>query len=105
MIGTVIVGNKYHGDTGISVMRGTVFGNRYRLEDGYSREEAIRKYREWLRDQYQRKTPVYHALMALIKRVESGENLILVCCCKPKACHADVIKDAIEKIVQSRIKV
>ena len=105
MIGTVTVGNKYHGEQGISVMRGMAFGNPFRLEDGYTREEAIAKYHVWLREKYRERTAVYQALIRLVERVEAGEHLCLICCCKPKACHADVIKDAIEKIVQSRIRV
>ena len=35
------VSNKYHGAKGINIMRGSVFGNPYRLQDGYSREESM----------------------------------------------------------------
>ena len=96
------VANKYHGAKGINIMRGSVFGNPYRLQDGYSREESIRLYRKWLREQYRKKTRVYGALLKLSERVASGEDVVLVCCCKPKDCHGDILKEAIEKIVEHR---
>ena len=98
----ITVGNKYHGAQGENIMRGTVFGNPYSLQKGYAREEAIALYREWLRDNYRRRTPVYHALIKLVERMESGENITLVCCCKPKACHGDVIVEAVRGIMQTR---
>ncbi len=98
----IAVANKYHGAKGINIMRGSVFGNPYKLQDGYSREESIRLYREWLRGQYRRKTRVYDALLKLSERFALGENLVVVCCCTPKACHGDVLKDASEKIAELR---
>ncbi len=96
----ITVVNKRHGMDGINIMRGSIFGNPYRLQDGYSREDVIELYRKWLREQYRKKTNVYDALLRLVKRYATGEDIILVCCCKPKACHGDVLKYAIEKIAQ-----
>ena len=98
----ITVANKYHGAHGINIMRGSVFGNPYSLQQGYTRENAIALYREWLRTHYRKKTVVYDALMKLVERVERGENITLVCCCKPQPCHGDVIKDALEKIMAIR---
>jgi len=38
------------------------------------------------------------AIEELAYRVYEGEELNLVCFCAPKACHGDLIKDAIENI-------
>lgn len=98
----ITVVNKYYGVHGKSIMRGTIFGNPYSLQKGYTREEAITLYREWLRDNYRRKMSVYFALIKLVERLESGENVVLVCCCKPKACHGDVIVEAVNGIMRTR---
>jgi hypothetical protein len=98
-LGRVYVGNKYRGDTGINIMRGTPLGNPFLISYFNTREECIDKYQGWLRAQYIDKTPAYDMLMELVTQVEAGKDITLVCCCKPKACHGDVIKDAIEKIV------
>jgi hypothetical protein len=118
MNGTVMIGNIYYGDKGISVMRGTPLGNPYRLQDGYTRNEAIQKFHRLLQLAYHYQgnatqvellsveprfwywlNPAYQELMRLVKIVRTGEDLVLVCCCLPKPCHATVIKQAIEGIL------
>lgn len=95
----VLVVNKYaYSGDGVNIMRGSIFGNPFRLQDGYSRESAIAAYKEWLREEYRRKGRVYDALIALTRRVLAGETVVLICCCKPKACHGDVIHAAIEAL-------
>lgn len=51
-----------------------------------TREEAIVKYEEWLRGQIKAGNPVVMKELARIT-----ENTIIVCWCKPAACHGDVI--------------
>ncbi len=48
------------------------------------------------------KSQLYDALLKLSERTASGEDIMLVCCCKPKDCHGDILKEAIEKIVEHR---
>lgn len=82
--------NKYHNPPPgcISIMRDGPFGNpfshmagtlaRFRCE---SREEAVARYGEWIETQ--------PALLARARRELVGKNLL--CCCKPKACHGDIL--------------
>jgi hypothetical protein len=99
---SITIGNKWHGDKGINVMRPSLLGNPFVIGTHGTREQVIEKYRCWLRDQYRYKTKVYNALMVLVERVSNGEDIVLVCCCSPKPCHAEVIKDAIFRIINRK---
>jgi hypothetical protein len=72
----------------VYVGRGSKFGNPYSHKEGTqakwvveSREDAIRLYEEWLREQPE--------LMATVKKELRGK--VLACYCSPLACHADVL--------------
>jgi hypothetical protein len=72
----------------VYVGRGSKFGNPYTHQYGTSapwmvdsREDAIRLYEEWLREQ-----PL---LMAAVK--QELKSKILGCHCKPLDCHGDVL--------------
>lgn len=65
-------------------------GNPYRLEDGYTREEAIEKF----------KMDFAHRIAEdkeFRERVRGLQGNILVCYCKPKDCHGDVIAEYVDK--------
>jgi hypothetical protein len=106
MPGTITILNKHHGHTdGIDIMRGTPLGNPYPITDDCPRELSLERYREWLRQQYTSRTgDAYKQLMWLVDRYEEGWHLRLLCVCKPKACHGDIIKQAVEGIYQQRTK-
>jgi len=72
----------------VYVGRGSKFGNPYTHKYGTSapwmvdsREDAIRLYEEWLREQPE--------LMAAVKK--ELKNKVLGCWCSPLACHGDVL--------------
>lgn len=79
--------NKHHGDApadAIYVGRPSKFGNPFTLDPkkkGQDREEVIQLYRDYL--------AVNPELVEAIKRELKGKDL--VCFCKPKLCHADVL--------------
>lgn len=103
-IGTVTVLNHHHegGVRGISIMRPGRLGNpfshlsvsaaEYRVP---TREEAIAAFERWY------DTPAaedYRESVRLIaERVAQGVDVPLVCCCKPKPCHGDFLR---EKIIE-----
>jgi len=66
-----------------------------------SREEAIAKYEPYFRQQILDNPRLRKELADIIMRVLSGEDINLVCYCKPQACHGDIIKGIIEKAVHS----
>jgi hypothetical protein len=59
-------------------------GNPYRLEEGYSRTEAVNRFEE---DFHER----IDADVKFRAAVEDLKGETLACHCKPKACHGDVI--------------
>lgn len=105
----IYVVNKRFCDQGVYIGRPSKLGNPYsHLESSVAefrvktREESIEKYGGWLRGQYRLKGDVYDTLMRLVDVYEKTGELTLVCWCKPLPCHGDVIRDAINGIVQGR---
>jgi hypothetical protein len=80
-------------DSEIYVGRPSPLGNPYPVQG--NREEVIQKYRLWLWEQIQSKSPAYRELKKLADRVKNGEEISLVCWCSPLPCHASVIASAI----------
>ena len=73
----------------------SVLGNPFSLSN-YSREDSIEKYRQWLWEHLQdSESPQYLEIKKLATKYKQGSDLTLVCFCKPKACHGDVVKSAI----------
>lgn len=75
----------------------SILGNPYTLKQG-NREEVIALYHQWLTARLQADTPQARAIEALAERVRQGERLALICWCAPLACHADVIRAAVEHL-------
>lgn len=78
--------------------KGSVLGNPFHIGKDGSREEVIEKYRQWLRNQYRFGDAVAGELDKLAYLHVIGADLVLGCWCAPQACHAEFIKQAIEKI-------
>ena len=80
------------------IMRGTALGNPFPLTK-YTRSESLVLYRKWLWEQMQK--PESKAYQAMLDLAEMAviDNLCLVCCCKPLACHGDIVKAAIEWMI------
>ena len=99
--------NKYHDSVDIAaarandnfrvidIMRGSLLGNPYIMRDktDAERDRVIAQYRLWLWDHMKRRTSTGNVIYTLAK---AKEAIYLVCCCKPRKCHGDVIKAAIE---------
>lgn len=88
--------------------RGTPLGNNWSHVAGTTaqfkvetRLDAIAEYRRWLWTQIQSaRGPAFEALQEIKDRVTSGEKINLACSCHPKPCHGDVVKGAVEHLVQ-----
>lgn len=87
----------YLGD-GEYVGRPSLLGNPFKAGRDGTREEVVNNlYRNWLWRQIKSKSLVYDELLRLAD-VAKNHDLILVCYCFPKLCHANIIKLAIEWI-------
>lgn len=88
--------------------RGSPLGNPYSHQEGTSapykvasREEAIEKYRIWLREQIKKPNfKVIEELDRLLYKAISEGELKLRCYCAPAPCHGDVIKEYLEKAIE-----
>lgn len=106
---SIFVKNKYK-DTpskeDIFIGRGSPLGNPYtHISDRFtkasfvvsSREESIQMYESFLRKKIQEKDkPIVDELNRIYLLAKKGD-VSLVCYCKPKACHGDIIKQIIEE--------
>lgn len=111
-LGTITLANKkYHKPTqnDVYVGRGSSLGNPYShipsanaigVQD---RETAIKMYKAWLRKQLsdeKKDTLESQAIRKMLNdiyiKVRDGKDVVLVCYCVPKSCHAEYIKELIE---------
>ena len=107
--GSVTVVNKHHkkftGNTKhCNIMRGSIFGNPYVMEDkSYAeRLRVIGSYTEHLKGEWGKgsKNPLRREIVSLARRLNNGERLELVCCCKPSVCHGDVLSKWVYKVAE-----
>jgi hypothetical protein len=82
-----------------NIMRPSILGNPFKMEDESDREIVVRSFYHYLRKEFTKKEEVFNELKRLTEIVKSGKDLFLVCCCAPKSCHGDIIKNAIEGII------
>ena len=96
------------GEVGVHVDRTNPdLGNPYVLRDKKSKEQ-----RNIVCDQFERMAehdmehggPIRRAVYALADRVAEGEQIALMCWCKPHRCHADWISDRVRGVVDARAK-
>lgn len=102
---SVIVGNKYKLSdvpsefTQVNIMRPSMLGNKFKVGENpgeYKRGEAVVAHEEWFRLEMKKEASlVRDEIISLANRVAQGEKLALICCCKPKPCHGDIIAQAI----------
>jgi hypothetical protein len=74
-----------------SLIDATVFGNSYLIGRDGTREEVIEKYRMDEAARWELMAD-YHFLIEALAIIAKEKNVILVCHCKPLACHGDVLK-------------
>lgn len=99
-----VVNYKHYDGQGYNIMRWGFRGSKSRLGNPfrasvYGREKCIDLYREWLRQKWVEGGVEKQELLKLVE-IARGGDLVLVCCCKPLACHGDVIKEAIEGVIK-----
>ena len=84
--------NKYHNGNrvpqgSVSIMRGSDFGNPFKVGDDGSRDEVVEKYRVYLWSRIKTEP-------AFRKKVADLYGRDLCCCCAPANCHGFVLEKA-----------
>lgn len=102
-----ILGNPYYHEKALPAW--SVNGYHIMTEKVPTRGDAVEKYRHWLhmhREMWHTipdacETQVWREILRIAEliRKEPQEDWGLVCWCAPEACHADVIKRAIEWVM------
>lgn len=103
--------NKYQHrptDADVYIGRGSALGNPFTHADLHktkaefqcnNREEAIAAYEPWLRTKIsERDSAVCTMLNNIVKMARKGD-VFLVCFCKPKSCHGDIVKKIVEEVL------
>lgn len=85
-------------------LKDSVLRNKFVIGKDGNREEVVQKYRKWLWENIQEKlsnkyNKVWNELVRIGKKVLEGENVELVCYCKPLSCHGDVIVSCIKWMI------
>ena len=78
------------------VGRPSVLGNKFRILKDVPRARVIQKYKRWLWDKIKSRDKKVIDELTRLKAIAVSGELVLGCWCTPKACHADIIKAAIE---------
>lgn len=72
--------------------RPSIWGNPFKESDGYTREECIDKYREWIKTQPE-----------LLAQLTELSGKVLGCWCAPKACHCEVLAELVLEKCQLKL--
>ena len=76
------------------VDRSTRLGNPYKMEGGRTREQSIAEYKSWF-DKYGINSDYFKEIVAAY---DQYGIVRLFCWCAPEACHAEIIKKALEEM-------
>lgn len=94
-----------NGEFDIYIGRGSVLGNPFtsipidRTKAEFqcnSREESIEMFKEYIINKINNKDKQVCDELNFIYKIAKDRNVNLICYCKPKSCHGDVIKEIIE---------
>ena len=97
---------KQTGENVFYVGRPSVLGNPYSVKQ-HGRLKCINLYERWLTHAIQEES---EAVMATLQEIcdavtqarEQQSHVYLVCWCAPKACHAEIIRDVVEEMLEAQ---
>ncbi|MCP4354673.1 MAG: DUF4326 domain-containing protein [Proteobacteria bacterium] len=79
------------------------FGNPFEKRENCKHTQAERDrvcdlYEEYFQQEIQKKdSELRKSVISLYRQAKQGKNILLLCHCHPKRCHADTIKTFLEK--------
>ena len=82
-------------------LEGSILRNRFD-EKTYGRSGCIKAFKKWLWVEIKRRNKEVMEELERIRRIEEEGrfDVVLLCWCKPLACHGDVIKSCIEWMIK-----
>ena len=101
----ITVGNAKHGIPGgvyigraIKCWPASPLANPFHIGPGTNRYKALALYREWLHKRIDAGDPSIIKELERIKTLSREGDVRLVCWCKPKRCHGDIICEILEAL-------
>ena len=73
------------------VLDGTALGNPYTVSSFENPADCLRAYKRWLWDRVKPRANQNPKMLVALESI--GEETVLVCSCKPKPCHGDILMD------------
>lgn len=93
-----IINKRKSSVSGVYVGRPSPLGNPFHIGTDGTRKQVIQKYRQWFKIQLEDETSqVSREIIRLVEKTRCYGDLRLLCWCAPLPCHAEVIKEEIEK--------
>lgn len=110
MIGTIRVGNKRSdapnyfkqdfNEEPVNIDRGnSVLANPYKICASLSRKQCLALYRADFEKDMRAKGPMFQECQRIAALMAQGKDVVLLCWCKPAACHGDIIAEQIMEMV------
>lgn len=90
------------GQTRDNRMENAYLGNPFKLNPNETRGSTLQKFKQWAWKEYNTNKTYKDKLDTIAERIINGENIELVCFCKPNPCHGDILKDFIEWIIKQK---
>lgn len=78
--------------------RPSALANPYKLKM-HTRDDACNKYADWLEAKLDERGEEYQEIMRIFELCNQYEEVHLCCHCHPERCHADAVKDTLEKLL------
>ena len=79
----------------VNIMRPFVLQNPFPITESARRDDVLRMFGEYLIERLDSPSELRRTLDELVKRANEGTQVHLLCCCKPKKCHGDIIAEAL----------
>ena len=92
---TITVANRKHykGDEYFKIDRTTPLGNPYRITESRTRQQAVEMYSDYMEKRIgANDTKIITNLNVLYNYLVKNRRVVLMCHCKPKLCHGDIIR-------------
>ena len=83
-------------DYHIYVDRGTIYGNPFKMTYESERDAVCDQYKTYFYEKLE-SDPTFYEAVEFIVDIAKKKDIQLLCWCAPKRCHAETIKEYVEK--------
>ena len=78
-------------------LEGSLLANPFPISNRIDRTTSIKLYSSWLVKQAIENTAAWREVLRIAQMVREDQDIELMCWCKPKACHGDILVSVINK--------